>query len=268
MLSSILSVTLSTGDVYVLKLSTDFTNIQLIPNDEPLITHNLEAWCSAFSHSISEIHGKEQYAIYSGGDDGHINVASFVLDSPSDPSGNEENDDLEYQLELQRAGLVRNARPVHDAGVTAILPLPFKTDQTRDILITGSYDDHVRVCAINPWGQSQGAKRLTVLSDLYIGGGVWRLKFVEQYEACTQEDLPSSIKVLASCMHAGARILEINPNESWSIKILGEVTDHKSMCYGSDVQPRHKTLGAAEEKSRLCVSTSFYDRLLCGWKVE
>ncbi|RFU29122.1 hypothetical protein B7463_g7219, partial [Scytalidium lignicola] len=263
-LPSILSVTLSTGAVHVLKLHEELTDsIEFAPNDEPLITHSLEAWCSAFSPSSSLLNGKQQCALYSGGDDGHLNVATFALNTPENPIDKAEDDDMGDPFELRPAGLMRNTRPSHDAGLTAILPIPFRADDSKDILITGSYDDHVRICAADP---SQLLRGPTVLSKLYIGGGVWRLNFLEDYGPQEQNGDDLNLKILASCMHAGARILEVRHNKDWSIKVLGEVTDHKSMCYGSAVQPLRKNAGKGEDEGRLCVSTSFYDRLLCIWR--
>lgn len=71
--------------------------------------------------------------------------------------------------------------------------------------------------------------------------------------------------ILASCMHAGARIVEICRDESgeWSITVLAKFEEHKSMNYGSDVQPHGKN-GSV----KAIVSTSFYDKLLCLWRYE
>ncbi|KAH8819709.1 WD40-repeat-containing domain protein [Xylogone sp. PMI_703] len=265
-LPSVISVTLSTGAVHVLKLDEELINaVQFIPSHEPLITHGLEAWCSAFSPSSSVSGAKEQCAIYSGGDDGHLNVTTFPLGDSNQSTG-EPGDQEDDTFELRPAGLIRTSRPSHDAGVTAILPIPFKTDDQRDILVTGSYDDHVRICSMDPW--SQVSRGPAILSKLYIGGGVWRLKFLEDYKSHERENGESSLKVLACCMHAGARILEVNHSNGWSIRVLGEVTDHRSMCYGSDVQPQYRESGEIDNETRLCVSTSFYDRLLCVWRYE
>lgn len=70
-------------------------------------------------------------------------------------------------------------------------------------------------------------------------------------------------KILASCMHAGARIIELSISDAeCEFRVLACVTIHKSMCYACDVQP-----GEGEGK-RVVVSTSFYDRLLCVWRFD
>lgn len=69
--------------------------------------------------------------------------------------------------------------------------------------------------------------------------------------------------VLASCMHAGTRIVELRRDQSdvWTFNVLAKFEEHKSMNYGSDVQPGHSD-------TKTFISTSFYDRLLCVWKHE
>ena len=159
----------------------------------------------------------------------------------------------------------------HDAGVTAILPLPVPRDSVKsgdlgDLLLTGSYDDYVRVYATNDTRLHAKNTLGKALAELKIGGGVWRLKFLDPPQQL-KEGREVRLRILASCMHAGARVLEVTRTESddeWRIEILGSVTIHESMCYGSDVQPVKEDSGEA----RLCVSTSFYDRLVCLWSFD
>jgi len=161
----------------------------------------------------------------------------------------------------------------HNAGITAILPIP--TSRHYQLLLTGSYDDCIRVYSMNS---------NTILAELPLGGGIWRLKFLQDYELCLHHNPDEKLKfrVLASCMHAGARILQVTGTleggeRSWNIEILGSVTEHKSICYASDVQPlspwvpgmsQTEYLKNGGEENRLCVSTSFYDRLLCVWNFD
>lgn len=161
----------------------------------------------------------------------------------------------------------------HDAGVTAILPLPTpnRSGALGDLLLTGSYDDHVRVYTTYDGRQNAPSTAGKALAQLKIGGGVWRLKFLDTPEQMSAGREGVKFKVLASCMHAGARILEVKMDTSqeggWSIEILGSVTVHDSMCYGCDVQPSPDS-NDDMNKERLCVSTSFYDRLVCVWKFD
>lgn len=140
---------------------------------------------------------------------------------------------------------------IHSAGVTAILPL---SDQ---IIVTGSYDDHVRVVSVPAQGRRQ------ILAALNLDGGVWRLKLIKQRTDGWQEKGQglASFLILACCMHAGARVIKVHLSEDdgWSITVLGKFEEHKSMNYGNDFQP------VQCQGNRTIVSTSFYDKLLCIW---
>jgi diphthamide biosynthesis protein 7 len=94
-------------------------------------------------------------------------------------------------------------------------------------------------------------------------------------------------------MHAGTRIVRLNPPSSgdsrdtseggeWEYCIQAKFEEHKSMNYGSDAQPLISRGGGAggviegggdqqqeeeKKKKRVIVSTSFYDRLMCVWRV-
>jgi diphthine methyl ester acylhydrolase len=69
--------------------------------------------------------------------------------------------------------------------------------------------------------------------------------------------------ILASCMHAGTRVLRIvmQPNGSWSLEVIAKFEEHKSMNYGSDTQIN-------DNRKMSIISTSFYDRLVCLWDLE
>ncbi|KAK3066088.1 hypothetical protein LTR53_017696 [Teratosphaeriaceae sp. CCFEE 6253] len=146
-------------------------------------------------------------------------------------------------------------RKLHQAGVTAILPI------ADDLVVTGSYDDHIRLIST----PSVGRRR--VLAEMDLGGGVWRLRLISDSagKACAAAAEGSrSMVILASCMHAGSRVLRLGRSpdtEDWSFEILARFEEHKSMNYGSDVQPG---LGIV----KAIVSTSFYDKLLCLWRFD
>lgn len=80
-----------------------------------------------------------------------------------------------------------------------------------------------------------------------------------------------SYTLLASCMHAGSRIVRLeSPGSSvkgssgeWAFSVLAKFEEHKSMNYGSDVQPVRR---GQEGGQRTIVSTSFYDKLMCVWQ--
>jgi len=141
---------------------------------------------------------------------------------------------------------------IHEAGVTAILPL------TPGILATGSYDDHLRIIKL----PDQHSRRPEVLHEINLGGGVWRLKLLEPLPSSTSEKF--CVRVLVSCMYAGAFVVMLNGGpqaEDWSVEGVAHFAEHESMNYACDVQS-----GAGNE-ARTIVSCSFYDRRLCLWYI-
>lgn len=72
--------------------------------------------------------------------------------------------------------------------------------------------------------------------------------------------------ILASCMHAGVRILKVHLKEGeWTIEIVARFEEHESMNYASDWQLDFDVNG------KFCatvISTSFYDKKLCIWRFK
>ena len=112
--------------------------------------HELEAWTLAFT-------GPGSTSILSGGDDVALQHSLVNFD------------------EHEGSIVQWRDRKLHQAGVTAILPL------TSDLVVTGSYDDHIRLIAC-----SAGARRY-VLAELNLGGGVWRLRILAASESLNME---------------------------------------------------------------------------------
>lgn len=122
-------------------------------------------------------------------------------------------------------------RKIHQAGVTSIL------EMGNDLILTGSYDEHLRVI-------NTATRR--VVNEIHLGGGVWRLKWKDE---CT---------VLASCMHAGTRLVEVK-NCGHELRINAVFEENESMNYASDNHP---------QRPNRIVSSSFYDKRLCIWIAE
>ncbi|EEP82738.1 predicted protein [Uncinocarpus reesii 1704] len=170
----------------------------------------------------------------------------------------------------------------HDAGVTAILPL--FADETGIIILTGSYDENIRVYHFKG--------RAEVLASKNLGGGVWRLRLIQIEDSQATDirsrhyqsdlDLRRSYLILASCMHGGARLLRVSYFASrgnsqdgegkWEINLLAEFKEHQSMNYASDFyrggQKGDGPENSAEECPVLCVTSSFYDKRVCVWKAN
>ncbi|KAK1981859.1 hypothetical protein LZ30DRAFT_591799 [Colletotrichum cereale] len=241
--ASSIAITTSAGEVRVVTLDASWKIID--DGSAPVITHSLEAWTVAFSHS------EDPFVVYSGGDDSEL---LYVSCTHSSEDGEKEG------VGVTTLNPSLNIRG-HGAGVTAILPIAIRLADGARILVTGSYDDTIRVFAVHPPHETYGLRKCRRLGEKNLEGGVWRLKLVETQE----REGRCSMRVLASCMHAGARIVSLEgplDGGEWDIRVLARFEEHKSMNYGSDFVPK-------PGRGRLeCVSTSFYDKLLCLWDVD
>ncbi|KAI4864517.1 hypothetical protein F4820DRAFT_423369 [Hypoxylon rubiginosum] len=259
---SLLAVTTSDYQVYILHVDAAWNVSQA--RAEPVMTHTLEAWTVAFSPSMprkpnsamadSSTRDLEVFPIYSGGDDSKLLVTCCAYNSAQVGGF----DDL---IETPYPAITIKG---HGAGVTAILPLGSLLSEGSSVVLTGSYDDHIRVYSINDQVRDMPPYGPRLLAEQNLQGGVWRLRLVKLETGHQQR---WAAMILASCMHAGSRMLQVAGNTDTGlceIKVLGRFEEHKSMNYGSDFQPGSEVGGG---KLR-CVSTSFYDRLLCLWDYE
>ena len=155
----------------------------------------------------------------------------------------------------------------HTAGVTAIVPLPVPLVDDAPVLLTGSYDEGLRVY--------HATRRGEVLTEQSLDGGVWRLQLLDTTNIPDSENL-TNVKetrflVLASCMHAGTRVVRVtckqqDGSSEWEIEVLAKFTEHESMNYASGVRNGAKASQETNQSSELLVvSSSFYDRRLCVW---
>ncbi|RDI81343.1 hypothetical protein Vi05172_g8650 [Venturia inaequalis] len=128
---------------------------------------------------------------------------------------------------------------------------------TPSLLLTGSYDDHIRLLRTTP--------RPSLLTDLNLNGGVWRLKLLSSKSGNGKW----AYDILASCMHAGTRIVRLEMDGFMGggarFVVLAAFEENESMNYGSDVRPRGRDGGEEERGEYTVVSTSFYDKRVCLW---
>lgn len=230
---------LSTGNVYFVEVNMENA---AIPRD--VGKHDLEAWTCTFL--------QDGAGLLSGGDDSALNL--WELPAKPTTSSEDESDPESIQPKQARWKDVK----IHGAGVTAILPL--NSGEQGTLILTGSYDDHIRLIHVPHIG------RRKIYAEMYLGGGVWRLKRINVATSPTSStgiSTSDDLLLLASCMHTGARILRLKckGNEDWEFEVLAKFEEHKSMNYGSDCQ-----LGVNEKGQRTFITTSFYDRLLCLWR--
>jgi diphthamide biosynthesis protein 7 len=145
--ADVIAVTLSDGGVMLFHSQREDGGKAWSPESEisttELATHSLEPWTLAFSHDCKKL--------FSGGDDAVLQA-------------------IRLDGEESTTTALWTDRRTHNAGVTAILPLPLIGE--AELLITGSYDDSIRLLAAPDVGRRQ------ILAELDLGGGVWRLKML------------------------------------------------------------------------------------------
>ena len=233
-----IALALSDGRIAILKAQPQKYKVTFIR------AHSLEAWYVAWDTL-------EPCSMYSGGDD-----SSFCVSSDPDEQASQFADDArESEFEDTRSQALYCNQKIHQAGVTSILPHPNEIDGDK-IVLTGSYDETLRVLR-----QKNGRSNWEVKMEIPLGGGVWRLKFLT---STTNRDQLSektwSLTVLASCMHAGPKVVGIDFDGSMPncATVVAEFDEHGSMNYASDAR-LNSILGWD------IVSSSFYDQKLCLW---
>lgn len=290
----LIAVTTASGTVILVQAHADYQDLEVL--EESVLEHSLEAWVTAFSPPSLEVEstGEQQqrypFTIFSGGDDSALKYTTYYPSpspfKPTQSSSSIVDDDNDEEEESHNntpfpALTIRG----HNAGVTSILP--FHTPAAHHhhlLLLTGSYDDTLRIYAITPPHLAHAVpQRPTLLAEKNLGGGVWRLSLLGPPIADVHGEVGTwAVTVLASCMHAGTRIVRIRGRAEGDggaaaaveeMEVLARFEEHASMNYGSDWSRTESRLlaspGTAEgEKGGevLCVSTSFYDRLLCVWR--
>ncbi|KAK6854743.1 WD-40 repeat-containing protein [Apiospora arundinis] len=243
-LHDLISVTTSAFEVLIFRIGDAWSIAQA--SDGPVLAHTLEAWTVAISPVSHETAGRKMFTIYSGGDDSMLLQTTCTLQTDTPV--------IEFAPALKTKG--------HGAGVTAILPLDITIENNARVLLTGSYDDHFRVYAAYEVSPKTLGMRAGLLQETNLDGGVWRLKLVSLKRQ--QDNDKWEATVLASCMHAGSRVLRVTGSskmEDCAVEVVARFEEHKSMNYGSDFQPGSEAAG----RELKIVSTSFYDKLLCFW---
>lgn len=241
---SSIAVSLSTGQIGIFDYRIPDAPMRFVP------AHSLEAWTIAWS-TTTDLDGSPY--LYSGGDDSALSVHNtrdiLHMGAP----------DTSPSVEMVYECTSRDAK-THGAGVTAILPLTVESARNREILLTGSYDEFLRILVPKLPG-----RRTAVLAEKRLDGGVWRLKQLEAPQAAPAGE--KKFKILASCMHAGVKIVEVScSDEDWSIRILGSFEEHESMNYASDAQQEEND--EEDPRSKTYISSSFYDKRLCAWQLK
>ncbi|KAL6240139.1 hypothetical protein BDW75DRAFT_197064 [Aspergillus navahoensis] len=224
----------------------------------------IEVWFVAAASYLTsspaeKVHTYTPY-LFTGNDFGSLHTRRFAdIQAPSDQAPPESKEEEEYSLPATLVSTDDKALH-HTAGVTSILPLPIPLSHPAakgdPLLLTGSYDEHLRVYHACRGGRGEA------IAEMGLGGGVWRLQLLSMHTSTAKEEW--TFLVLASCMHGGTRIVRVTVSGEGEadIEILAEFTEHESMNYASDVWK-----GGAGSGIRV-VSSSFYDRRVCVWRVD
>lgn len=251
------AVTFSDGQTTVFGSSTgDITQAEEITD---VGTYNARQMIEVWFVALASYYNTEDQAVpflFTGDDFGSLHTRRLNLISGSGSDGSEQ--DLLSPTLLDYDDRARH----HTSGTTAILPLPLPLVDDAPLIVTGSYDEYLRIY--------HATRRGAVLAELCLGGGVWRLQYVKT-ESPDETSSKWRFIVLASCMHGGTRVVKITGagESEWDIEILAEFTEHESMNYASDVWKgsHQKADTGTREDGLLCLSSSFYDKRVCLWRV-
>ncbi|RAL10808.1 uncharacterized protein BO97DRAFT_393252 [Aspergillus homomorphus CBS 101889] len=212
----------------------------------------IEVWFAALATFPESTSKQEIPYIFTGNDFGALHTRRYTITSETN----------HLSVLLDHHDRARH----HTAGVTSILPLPLPLKDDSPVILTGSYDESLRVY--------HATRRGEVLAEIGLGGGVWRLQLLSASSSAEAEEEWTGL-VLASCMHGGTRVVRVrcSGGSEWELEVLAEFTEHESMNYATDVWrpaggyelPIHSS---DEQQEVLCLSSSFYDRRVCLWRVR
>ncbi|KAI6709967.1 hypothetical protein PZA11_007649 [Diplocarpon coronariae] len=251
----LIAATTDDGGVYLMVYDMTAQKIELLNGGEPVHRHVLKesgapdfAWCCA-------VNSKVRTSIYSGGDN-----AELVRIKLGDYAARLRDLEGKVLTELYRHNF-------HDAGVTAILPLPHCLSDDSALLLTGSYDNHIRLYSNS---------HQKVMAQLDLGGGVYRLKMIQEHYWPGHAPREFVYLVLACCMHGGTKVIDVRTADidDYVMKVVGSLNvpanDSDNYCYAADVLPLPLASGFFEQqpplpRKRMFVSGSFVDKKLTSW---
>ncbi|KAL1606290.1 hypothetical protein SLS60_003692 [Paraconiothyrium brasiliense] len=241
----LVAMTLSSGQVHLGRLRDPSVDAVL---SVELMQHDFQAWHCSFV--VTQDGSETPFGLISGGDDATLRYTPIDADRISEL-------ELGDTTTLSPTQTMPWAdKKIHQAGVTAVMPIGKAS--TGFLVITGSYDDHIRLIHIPDVGRRE------VLAEAYLGGGVFRIKLVQKRgEGKTGSGgEEQSHLLLVSCMQAGARIVNLHlSGGQWRFDVGSKFDKNAgTLLYASDC----RSMGSDYE--RTVVSTSFEDRNLYLWK--
>jgi hypothetical protein len=270
-----LAATLSAGEVIIVKAklsgikSTFDPRLSRLPETIPLSRetvhyHDLEAW-TVMAVPIDTTQDRQKLLLLSGADDSKLKTSIIEINT---------SHQIDEHTLSPPASLWTDSKS-HSAGVTAILPLPsilpVATAPQPIPLLTGSYDEHLRLFTLSPHTHRRAP--LAALTELHLHGGVWRIKLMDHYivplrrvtpphpntPPTDPRQLPAApplpahethyVLIVAS-MHNGPQIVRVThvpsplkPEGTWTLEVAARLQfeAHKSLVY--DVEARKEWLG-------------------------
>lgn len=222
--------------------------------------------------------------VLSGGDDSHLFISSIELPMKKYAY----IADLDFDLPTPVRKLTDERS--HEAGVVEIKGLGLyppgseasldysnlkALNTTQFLVLTGSYDENLRLFLFSPANLERPATKFTFLCDLNLGGGVWRITTLDSYVTGAGEGYDYVLLVAAHS--AGAFIVRLSctrvagtvvPMAHWrfAFKVEKSFTEgHKSFVYAATAK---RVIAPGEEwdnKTWEIISSSFYDKKVCNW---
>lgn len=252
------------SEVVVGRPAIDDSTLQILDSQIMTIhqqSYNLEAWTALPIYADpSNLH------ILSGGDDNHLIVSSVHVPAEGLSAGGS------FDLDLLISRRVLADKRTHQAGIVDICSLNVGsfsspsglTDSSSFLVLTGSYDESLRLFRFSPSTPSHPKTEMILLSEIALGGGVWRIILMDAYDTQTGKDFI----LLVAAHTAGACIVRLSCAVTGNGEILGDFTvekwfkeGHQSLVYAV-IGKRH----ANKTNVWQVISASFYDRKICEWE--
>lgn len=272
-MNNVVVITTSTGQVWLVAL--DLHGRIQVAQQLPLMS-KLETWCVAMSIPVDK---SGEHMIFAGGDDSILRYTSLKTLTniktlseedkplPSIKSGDTEDarDTMLWEqsftpgphLIAESPNVQQLIKHEHNAGVTAILPVPPSLRETG-LIVTGSYDEYIRVFIM----KSPHAHLILPPRAIYkksLGGGVWKLHIIRwRVKEPKGAGRVVAVDILASCMHAGPKVVRLLVcGFDVAMEVVHEFEGH-TLNYASHSRIR-------EDQGVEFVTTSFYDKKLHWW---
>ncbi|KCV73117.1 hypothetical protein H696_00661 [Fonticula alba] len=278
----------SAGGIHLFTLRPDGTLANILSGSG---VHEFEAWIAAFGQPETPVvSADEKHVVFP--DDEEVTLAAATAGPSLAPdahpalgcmvlSGGDDGVFRGWDLRMGFDSSVFTNRS-HNAGVTAVSAPPESVSAGRPLVVSGSYDQSVRV-----WDLRSPRRPLETFE---VGGGVWRLRWRDGWDpswgAGGEGDSAPVAGLLVAAMHGGFRVLGLGPGGALlSDGVAGGGNDlstpeavaagsgrfpaafHNSLAYGADWCRVPVTSSAEGTKAIETVGAtcSFYDKTFGAW---